>query len=68
MPSDIRVESVKVGGKLHSSGTVDIEVLPIGLAEQVLFYLKNDDGEYYTVKWDPFLRDSRIADGKQSEL
>jgi prepilin-type N-terminal cleavage/methylation domain-containing protein len=47
------LESVVIGENEYTSGTVEIELSPLGLDTPVAFYLASDDGDMYVIQWDP---------------
>ncbi|MCX8063810.1 MAG: prepilin-type N-terminal cleavage/methylation domain-containing protein [Candidatus Hydrogenedentes bacterium] len=63
IPEEVWIESVFVGGKKFSRGLVEISVSSLGLTEVVSFYLRNSEGEYYTVVWDPSTGGAYILEG-----
>ncbi len=65
MPEGIVIESVHVGSTSQSKGTVDIEVTPLGLDQPVVLYVKGEEGDYYTVVWDPISMNARAEQGKK---
>lgn len=65
LPKSIRIESVEVEGVEYRSGLVEVELNPLGLAGLAGFYLVDDDGEYYTVVWDPVTGQTRFLSGQQ---
>lgn len=65
LPEGVVIETLWVGSAQHGKGAVDIEVSPLGLYEPVAFYLKNEDGDYFTVEWDPITGGAHVARGKQ---
>ncbi|MBP8130701.1 MAG: type II secretion system protein [Candidatus Hydrogenedentes bacterium] len=62
----VYLESVEVDGAAHNKGVVEIELSPLGLASTVVFYFVNEDGDYYTVVWDPLLGGAKSYRGKLS--
>ena len=69
LPEGVVIESVRVGTSELSSGLVEVDVTPLGLAEPVLIYLKNeDDDDYFTVSWDPITGGAHIYEGKEEPL
>lgn len=62
----VRVESVLIDGSVQSRGTVEVKLSSLGLSSEIGFYLVNDDGDYYTVVWDPVTGGTNIYDGKQT--
>lgn len=65
---DLHIESIEVGGEVHSKGDVKIPVTPLGLREKVVIYLRNGEGDYYTIVWDVFTGDSHIYEGKETAV
>lgn len=64
MPNDIVVTDIFVNGERQSKGVASVPISPLGIEDDVVFYLKNDDGNFYSVIWDPALNNVDIADGK----
>ncbi len=62
----VYIEAVGVGDAEYSSGLVEIEITPSGLGEQVAIYVVNDDGECYTVEWDPIINGTRLRVGRET--
>jgi type II secretory pathway pseudopilin PulG len=65
LPEGVRIESVRVGATDYAGGQAEIEVSPVGLNEPVAFYLVSEDGDYFTVTWDPITGGVRLDKGKQ---
>jgi prepilin-type N-terminal cleavage/methylation domain-containing protein len=53
LPEGTWIERVLQAEGSASSGVVAIPVSPLGLTEQVVIHLRNEDGEYFTVLWNP---------------
>ncbi len=69
LPDGVEIESVRVGTSELSSGLVEVDVTPLGLAEPVHIYLKSRDTEdYFTVAWDPITGGAHIYEGKEEPL
>ena len=68
LPAEVRLESVVVGGSPSTRGLVEIEVTPLGLQEDVTFYLVNEDKEYFTVTWQAASGATGLFQGKRSTL
>ncbi|MFP4173482.1 MAG: hypothetical protein ACLFV4_11285, partial [Candidatus Hydrogenedentota bacterium] len=66
LPENVVIDSVRIAGSDHSSGVVEVDVTPMGLAESVVFYVRNPDDEYYTITWDPITGGSEITKGRES--
>jgi prepilin-type N-terminal cleavage/methylation domain-containing protein len=61
----VTAHTINTGSVTHSSGTVEIEIMPLGLGENAVFYLTNEGGEFYTVVWDAITGGARIYPGKE---
>ena len=66
LPEGVEIELVRIGSSNNSSGLVEVELSPLGLYEPVVFHVKNEDGDYLTVSWDPITGSTHIEEGKQS--
>jgi prepilin-type N-terminal cleavage/methylation domain-containing protein len=66
MREGVYIEAVSVGGVEYSSGLVEIDIAPSGLGEQVAIFVVNDDGDYYTVEWDPIINGARLRVGRET--
>ncbi len=53
LPEGVRIDSVRIEGSAAARGLIEIDVSPLGLNYEVALYLRNDDGDYYTVLWNP---------------
>ncbi len=53
LPEGIRIAAVHVEGSSSSRGLVEIAVSPLGLSNHVALELQNDDGDYFTITWNP---------------
>jgi len=65
LPQGVEIEGVDVGSESNSSGLVEFELSPVGFSEFITFYVKGEDGEYFTVTWDPVTGGTRLEEGKQ---
>lgn len=65
MPEGVRIDSVKIGSTTHSSGTAEVELTSLGLMEAVVIYVEGEDGDYYTVVWDPITSNAQIEPGRK---
>lgn len=65
LDAEVSIETVIVGDVEHSKGIVEVNVTPLGLNEWVTFYLKNLDGDYFTVIWDPIAGNTRLGRGRE---
>lgn len=68
LPTDIVIESVRVGSLDYTQGRVEIEVSPSGLNEFVVFTLRDASGDYVTVTWDPITGNSHLRRGKDQPV
>jgi hypothetical protein len=68
LPAEVRLESVVVGGASATRGVVEIAVTPLGLQEDVTFYLVNEEKEYFTVTWQAASGASGLFQGKRGTL
>lgn len=66
LPGPVRLESVVVDGAANSRGIVEIELSPLGLTSDVYLYLVNEDGDYFTVVWDPLTGGARSSRGQEA--
>ena len=64
MPSEVSVTDIFINGQRRSKGIVDIPISPLGLEDNVVFYITNQEGNVYSVIWDPILNNVDIFDGK----
>lgn len=65
---NVRIESVIAEGVTYTKGVVELPLTALGLSEPAWFYLVNDDGEYYTVMWDPVTGGANVYEGRQEAL
>lgn len=66
MPDGVWIESVEVDGVAQSKGLVEIQMSSLGLSSRVVFYFTSEDGDYYTVLWDPMFGGSQVLPGKET--
>jgi prepilin-type N-terminal cleavage/methylation domain-containing protein len=64
LPESVRLESVVVDGASSGSGVVEVTLSPLGLLQQVELYVQGEDGEYYSVFWDPVTGGTNVVEGK----
>ena len=67
LPQGVEIELVRVGSTDYGSGDVEIELSSLGLFEPILFHVKNEDEDYFTVAWDPLTGTARFERGKKDE-
>ncbi|MBI3119172.1 MAG: type II secretion system protein [Candidatus Hydrogenedentes bacterium] len=65
LPAEVRLESVMTGEGSKSKGLVEIELGPLGLQEDIAFYLLNEDGDYFTVTWQAASGATGFFEGKR---
>ncbi len=65
LPSNVVVESIRVGNTEYRDGQVEIEISPLGMNQFVVFTLKDSTGEYETVIWDPITANSHMHRGQE---
>ncbi len=66
LPEEVRLEAVVVDGVSSDRGEVEVLLSPLGLTQVVVLYLRSEDGEYYTVVWDPVTSGTDVLEGKES--
>lgn len=64
LPAGVQLADVRVEGSSNTRGTVEIDVSPLGLNYEVLLYLRNDDGDYFTVVWHPLTGRGMAREGR----
>ncbi|HUW60587.1 MAG TPA: type II secretion system protein [Candidatus Bathyarchaeia archaeon] len=67
LPRGVEIELVRVGSTDYGSGDVEIELSSLGLFEPILFHVKSEDEDYFTVVWDPLTGTVRFERGKKDE-
>lgn len=60
----VRIDSVRVGNEIQNKGLIEIDVTPLGLNQPVTFYLRGEDGDYYTVVWDAITGGAHLRRGR----
>jgi len=65
IPEDARLDQVMVGESTHRSGIVEIELTPLGLAEDVTFYIGNPAKEEFTVRWNAAAGNASVYEGRR---
>lgn len=68
LPAEVVIESIQVGDTHYAKGTVDVEFSPLGLYTPVVFHLRSEADEYYTVAWDPITGSAHLEEGKEDLL
>jgi prepilin-type N-terminal cleavage/methylation domain-containing protein len=67
LPQGVAIELVRVGSTDYGAGDVEIELSSLGLFEPILFHVKSEDEDYFTVAWDPLTGTARFERGKKGE-
>ena len=53
-----------IGGAPYNRGVVEVPITPLGLDQEVRFFVRNDDRDYFTVIWDPISGSTNVISGK----
>lgn len=64
----IRITGVDVDGVHISKGEVEIEFTVLGLAQKAVFFVENEDGDAFTVLWDPVSGRTNIFPGLKDDV
>lgn len=67
LPEGVRFARIEVGVREFLSGSVEVDVTPLGLAEPVEFTLESARGDRYVVAWDAVTGGARIAQAPQAD-
>lgn len=59
------IENVFIDGVPHARGEVEVVLSPLGLAQRIGFHLLNEDGDYFTVLWDPLTGGANVFQGRE---
>lgn len=68
LPEGIVMKSIRLSGEVIVEGTVDVEITPVGLTEEVVFVLQGADGDTYSVAWDPITGGAHLSDDEDTPL
>lgn len=63
----VQITGIDLDGDHISKGTVEIEFSVLGLAQKVVFYIENEDGDAFTVLWDPVSARTNIFPGRKED-
>lgn len=63
LPRGVTVEAVYLGGVPQGGERVDVDVTPLGLAQEVVFVVARDD-DAFTVTWDAVTGSARLTQGR----
>lgn len=61
----VQIEAVFIDGMPQGRGEVEVILSPLGLSQRIGFHLVNEDGQYFTVLWDPLTCGANVIDGKE---
>jgi len=64
----VEITGVEIDGEYHSRGVPEVEFSVLGLTQKVILYLENEEGEAFTVLWDPISNRSTVYLGRVSDL
>lgn len=67
LPDGVSIERIRIGSRDHRAGEVEIPLSSLGLFEPVIFHVKNEDDDYFTVRWDPLTGTVKFERGKKDE-
>jgi len=65
---DVRITGVEIDGESITRGVAEVEFSVLGLTQRVVFYLEDEDGNAYTVVWDPVMARTKMAAGVEPDL
>lgn len=64
MPEGVRLTQVEIEGETIRSGVVEIGVTSLGLEQPVFMYVSNEEGDNFTVNWNPLTGRGTLQDGR----
>ena len=67
LPEVVYLESVVIGGEAFSRGVVELPITPMGLDQEVRFFVRSDEREYFTVIWDPLSGGTDVVFGRVAQ-
>lgn len=65
---DVRIQGVEIDGEYSSQGVAEVEFSVLGLTQKVIIFIENEDGEAYTILWDPISNRSNVHAGRETDL
>ena len=68
LSESVTITGVDLDGQYISKGIVEIEFTVLGLAQKAIFYIENEDGDAFTVLWDPVSGRTNIFPGKEEDV
>jgi prepilin-type N-terminal cleavage/methylation domain-containing protein len=64
----VTITGIDLDGDHISKGVVEIEFTVLGLAQKAVFYIENEDGDAFTVLWDPVSGRTNIFPGLKEDV
>lgn len=64
----VHITGVAIDGEYITRGVAEIEFSVLGLSQKVVFHIEDEDGEAYTVFWDPVSARTKIYAGMETDL
>jgi prepilin-type N-terminal cleavage/methylation domain-containing protein len=65
MPEGIYIAGAVIEGQYYERGEIELEISPLGLDDKVWFHVVNQDGDYFTVFWNPINNSSLVFEGRR---
>ena len=65
--SNAQIVGVELDGEYTSRGVVEVEFSVLGLGQRVVIFVENEDGDAFTVLWDPISNRSNVFVGRGTE-
>ncbi len=65
---DVLIVGVELDGEYESGGVVEVEFSVLGLTQKVVIFIENEDGEAFTILWDPVANRSSLHMGRETDL
>lgn len=64
IPADVELESIFVGGEAMRGPIVEVPLSAIGFESDVVFYLVNEEGDYFSVVWNAAQGTTDVIEGQ----
>ena len=68
LSESVTITGVDLDGAYISKGVVEVEFTVLGLAQKAVFHIENEDGDAFTVLWDPVSGRTNIFPGREDDL
>ncbi|MBI2425425.1 MAG: type II secretion system protein [Candidatus Hydrogenedentes bacterium] len=68
VPESVTVDTIEIDGEALRKGVVEFQVGMLGFTQEVVFYLINEDGDAFTVVWDPVSGNTNAAMGDKKPV